>query len=116
MRGSEPYLPRFAVGGHIRGALSLPGGCAFGDASRYLDADGRFRPLAELAASWPMAQLRAAPRVVFHCGTGWRSSIACVVAHLLGLGNVANLDGGLHAWLATGGAVETDEPGDRDPR
>lgn len=39
--------------------------------------------------------------LVFYCGTGWRSSIAFLVAHLLGL-RARNYDGGFYRWSYCG--------------
>jgi len=37
-------------------------------------------------------------RIIFHCGSGWRSSFAWFMASLMGWRNVANYDGGWLEW------------------
>lgn len=46
-------------------------------------------------------------RFVFYCNLGWRSALAAQVAQVMGLERVCHLEGGLTAWVAAGGAVET---------
>ena len=58
----------------------------------------------------PMHQpaLAAAERVVFYCGSGARSALACKTAQEMGLTNVCHLGGGFTAWVNAGGPVDTD--------
>lgn len=78
------------------------------------------RPLRELAASWRQAGLlqrgsrRAGgaegavseeaagetARLLLYCGSGWRSSLAWLVARLLGHPSASSFDGGLLEWAA----------------
>ena len=69
---------------------------------------GSLKPLAELAALWRQAGLlRSAEgadasaevgRLIFYCGSGWRSALAWLIARLMGHPDVASFDGGLFEW------------------
>ena len=39
-----------------------------------------------------------ATRVIFYCGSGWRSSLAWCLARLMGFDDCANYDGGFLEW------------------
>ena len=45
-------------------------------------------------------------RIILHCATGGRSALAAAALKDMGYTNVAHLDGGLKAWVATGRPVE----------
>lgn len=45
-------------------------------------------------------------RVILHCASGGRSSLAAKTLEQLGYGNVAHLDGGFNAWKEAGKPVE----------
>lgn len=46
-----------------------------------------------------LANAQAAPaRVIFYCGSGWRSSLAWCLARLMGYEDCANYDGGFLEW------------------
>jgi len=49
-------------------------------------------------------------RFLFYCASGWRSALAARTAQEMGLDKVAHIGGGLTAWLAAGGPVETPPP------
>lgn len=77
-------------------------------------SSGALRPLAEVAATWRRAGLLPATtedaggadasaeraRLVFYCGSGWRSSLAWLYARLMGHRDVASFDGSLLGWSA----------------
>lgn len=42
---------------------------------------------------------------VFYCDNGWRSALAAKVALEMGLPEVCHLQGGLDAWMQSGGAM-----------
>jgi rhodanese-related sulfurtransferase len=44
---------------------------------------------------------------VIHCAGGWRSLLATEQLRRMGMANVVNLKGGIGAWKAAGGPVET---------
>jgi hydroxyacylglutathione hydrolase len=44
--------------------------------------------------------------VVLHCQEGWRSGIGASLLHARGISNVANLKGGIRAWVADGNPVD----------
>ena len=41
-------------------------------------------------------------RLVFYCGSGWRSSLSTKTAQDMGLANVTHIGGGYTAWRAAG--------------
>ena len=84
--------PIDAVGGHIPGALCVP----FND---NLDADGRFRPPAELAARFPEGE------IVCYCGSG------VTAAHNILAMNIAGLpEPGLYVSSWSGWITDPERP------
>ena len=66
-------------------------------------ATGALRPLEGTAALWRAWGLRlgdetSATRLLFYCGSGWRSSVAWCLAQLMGHTDCANFDGGFLEW------------------
>ena len=49
-------------------------------------------------------------RLVFYCGSGWRSALATKTAQDMGLTNVTHIGGGYTAWRAAGAPTETVVP------
>ena len=52
-------------------------------------------------------QFASGKRIVFYCASGWRSALAGRTAVEMGLDGVRHLQGGITAWKAAGGTVET---------
>lgn len=94
----------FRSRGHIPGALWL------GDWTSLVRADRRLRDREELRRRWQRAGLTADRDVVFYCGTGWRSSLACCVALWLGYSRVRNYDGGIYDWVSRGLPLSEGKP------
>ena len=44
---------------------------------------------------------------ILFCGAGWRSALATKTLQDMGMTNVAHIDGGYAAWVASGGPIET---------
>ena len=100
--GAKTHMPDYPQegtlrGGHIRGAKSVPW-------ARAANADGTFRPAAELRAIYEEEQgLKPDDDVVAYCRIGERSSHTWfVLTHLLGYEKVRNYDG---SWTEWGNAV-----------
>ncbi len=57
----------------------------------------------------PMHNLLLTPdkRIVIYCGTGGRSALAAKTLKDMGFPRVASLAGGIQAWQAAGGGIET---------
>ena len=92
---TEPVDP---VAGHVPGAVSVP-------TSANLRADGRFRPVAELAEVYAAAR-RAGP-VAAYCGSGVTAAHDLLALHLLGV-EAALYPGSWSGWTSRGDrAVET---------
>ena len=53
--------------------------------------------------------LSSGKRLLFYCGSGWRSSLSTKTVQDMGLGNVAHLGGGFTAWKGEGGPVDGGE-------
>lgn len=51
------------------------------------------------------AQLAPNKRVIMQCASGGRSALSAMTMKQLGYTNVANLDGGMQAWIAAGKPV-----------
>ncbi len=79
----------------FRSCGPIPGARWFGNWTRLVRPDRRLRSPAELLPLWQ--GFREEP-LVFYCGTGWRSSLACCLSLWLGFGNVRNYDGGIYDW------------------
>ncbi|MDA7908012.1 rhodanese-like domain-containing protein [Akkermansiaceae bacterium] len=98
--GSTPQkYTFFSRAGHIRGAIHQ------GDWDNLLDGTSKrlARHLAVVARRWrdqgildPEVENGKTP-LTFYCGTGWRSSIAFLVAHLLGFRS-QNYEEGFFGW------------------
>jgi hydroxyacylglutathione hydrolase len=67
-------------------------------------AGARLIPLPELLER--IDEVPTDREVLFQCQTGGRSAIAASLLKAMGRQRVANLIGGLSAWVAAGGAVE----------
>ncbi|YCM42693.1 rhodanese-like domain-containing protein [Verrucomicrobiaceae bacterium 227] len=91
--------PFFSRGGHIPKAIHQ------GDWNNLMDGTSRsLRPHLEVVARrWREQGIidagveSGATTLIFYCGTGWRSSIAFLVAHLLGF-KARNFDDGFYGW------------------
>ncbi|AMO49111.1 Thiosulfate sulfurtransferase -like protein [Enterobacter sp. FY-07] len=64
----------------------------------YHNPDGTLRSAQEIAALWAKEAISSAQSVVFYCGTGWRASLAFLVAWSLGWQDIAVYDGGWFEW------------------
>ncbi|MGY5957379.1 rhodanese-like domain-containing protein [Kosakonia sp. BK9b] len=90
--------------GYIAAAGEIPGarwGHAEGD-SQYIEnyhcPDGTLRAPQEIATLWQQEQITGDKQVVFYCGTGWRASLAFLIARSLGWQRIAVYDGGWFEW------------------
>ena len=91
--------PFFARGGHIPKAIHQ------GDWNNLMDGTSRsLSPHLEVVARrWREQGIidegveNGSTTLIFYCGTGWRSSIAFLVAHLLGF-RAKNFDDGFYGW------------------
>ena len=92
----EPLDP---VAGHIPGALNRP-------FSLNLDADGKFKPAAQLRAEFEaLLGTRSAATVVHHCGSGVTAVPNILAMQIAGLGNTALFAGSWSEWCS-----DTDRP------
>jgi len=83
-------------GGHVKGARNIPWGKA-------ANADGTFKPIAELRALYEAEGITADQPVIAYCRIGERSSHTWfVLTYLLGYQNVRNYDG---SWTEYGSMV-----------
>ena len=73
---------------HIAGALQVP--------------RGLIEFVADPASPRHNADLRSTRRVIVYCASGARGALATLTLKNMGYENVANLDGGLKAWIAAG--------------
>lgn len=83
---------------------AIHAGDADDDAQLYVQKNGKLRPPAEILELWrqrgvlPEGHGDARPELIFYCGGGWRSSVACFYAWLLGIENVRNYSDGWGGW------------------
>ena len=73
---------------HVEGALQVPRGLLEFVAD---PASPRYNP-----------ELEPTRRVIVYCASGARGALATLTLQNMGYENVANLDGGLKAWVAAG--------------
>jgi rhodanese-related sulfurtransferase len=73
---------------HIGGALQVP--------------RGLLEFVADPASPRHNADLGSSRRVIVYCASGARGALATLTLQNMGFENVANLDGGLKAWIAAG--------------
>lgn len=87
----EPLDP---VAGHIPGALNRP-------FTLNLDADGKFKPAAQLRAEFEaLLGHRGAETVVHHCGSGVTAVPNILAMHIAGFGNTALFAGSWSEWCS----------------
>ncbi|MFZ5569003.1 MAG: sulfurtransferase [Thermodesulfobacteriota bacterium] len=74
----------------------------------YLDDDGTLRSFTEVRGMWAGLGITAAEgsstfdrEVIFYCGSGYRSSLSFLHAHLMGYQNVRNYSDGWEGWSTT---------------
>jgi len=89
----EPELVRY---GKIPGALHV----SRGQLEFIIDPTGKFHNPVFFTGQ----------RIVFYCMTGVRSLLAANTARELGVAAVANLEGGVRAWVAAGGPIAAHPP------
>ena len=73
---------------HVAGALQVP--------------RGLIEFVADPASPRYNNELRPSRRVIVYCASGARGALAALTLQNMGYENVANLDGGLKAWIAAG--------------
>lgn len=56
--------------------------------------------------------LASGKRLLFYCGSGWRSALSTKTVQDMGLKNVCHLGGGYTAWKTAGGEIEVVQPKD----
>ncbi len=71
---------------HISGALQVP--------------RGLLEFVADPASPRHSDQLQPSRRVIVYCASGARAALATLTLQNMGYDNVANMDGGLKAWIA----------------
>jgi len=87
----EPLDP---VAGHIPGALNRP-------FNMNLDADGKFKPAAQLRTEFEtLLGARAIDTVVHHCGSGVTAIPNILAMQIAGLGNTALFAGSWSEWCS----------------
>lgn len=79
----------------------------------YMDADGTLRSYPEVENLWQSIGATPDKTLIFHCGTGWRSTLAFLYADLMGYPNIKNYDS-WYVWstyyeLSTG-TIHRDKP------
>jgi len=74
----------------------------------YLDDDGTLRSYTDVRAMWQTLGIESTvqstafdKRVIFYCGSGYRSSLAFLYAYLMGYQNVHNYSDGWEGWSTT---------------
>jgi len=50
-------------------------------------------------------RFQSGDRFIFYCASGWRSALAALVAHEMGLANVSHISDGISGWKKAGGPI-----------
>ena len=66
--------------------------------NEYINTDGKFKDLWEIEEMWNKLGITRDKKLIFYCGTGWRSSVAFFYAYLLGWKEFSNFDGSWYEW------------------
>ncbi len=96
-RGEVPEPRAGLRSGHMPGALNVP-------FDTLLQADGRMRPAAELAALFDAARVDLDQPIVTSCGSGVTASVVALALARLGRDRAAVYDG---SWTEWGGLADT---------
>jgi thiosulfate/3-mercaptopyruvate sulfurtransferase len=96
-RGEAPEPRPGLRGGHVPGSTNLPH-------TALLNADGTFRPAAELRALLKEAGVDGTRPAIASCGSGVTACAIALAAHLVGLPDIAVYDG---SWAEWGGRDDT---------
>jgi len=78
--------------GHIKGSVNVP-------YPSLLNADGSYRPAAELRAAFDAVGALRKPRVICYCGGGISATMDALALTLIGHPNVAVYDGSMSEWV-----------------
>lgn len=78
--------------GHIKGSVNVP-------YPSLLNADGTYRPMAELRTSFEAVGALVKPRVICYCGGGISATMDALALTLIGHSNVAVYDGSMSEWV-----------------
>lgn len=79
----------------------------------YFDSqDTTLRSWAEVKSMWAAEGITADKEVIFYCGSGWRSSVAFFMAHMMGWPNIRNYSDGWMGWSSAEplNPIETGRP------
>ena len=87
--GSNTYL-------HFDDEGRIPGATWGYNNDAYSDEDGTLRT--EMENMWKDLGITRDKKVIFYCGTGWRSSLAFFFAYLQGFQDIKNYDSGFFGW------------------
>lgn len=88
------YIPR---AGEPKGALWGKAGHDKQSMDAYTDKDGKYKNFSEIKKMWEEQGISTDKQLAFYCGTGWRGSVAFLLAHENGL-NASLYDGGWNQW------------------
>ncbi len=109
VRSEDEYAGRKSGYSYLDAKGRIPGSVHLGDADDssklYVQPDGRVQPPEKLITLWTKKGLRWDPTrrkfeqdVILYCGGGWRSSVGCYFAWLMGIDNVRNYSDGWCGW------------------
>jgi thiosulfate/3-mercaptopyruvate sulfurtransferase len=111
--GATSGYPYVRPRGRIPGARFAHGGPSAHCLSEYFDAHGSFRVFTHVRRMWQKFGIGPGSDIAFYCGTGWRASVAFLLAHWMGW-SAAVCDGGWFEWSSGPDAplnpVETGDP------
>ena len=78
--------------GHIKGSVNVP-------YPSLLNADGSYRPVADLRSAFDAGGALHKPRIICYCGGGISATMDALALTLIGRPNVAVYDGSMSEWV-----------------
>jgi thiosulfate/3-mercaptopyruvate sulfurtransferase len=94
--------------GYLVAKGRIPNAVWIKDADEYDDADYSLRSYPEIRTMWSAVGIRSTvnatlfdKEVIFHCGGGYRSSLAFFFAYMMGYDNIRNYSDGWEGWSTT---------------
>lgn len=107
VRSRKEYVGKISGYDYLEAKGRIPGAIWAHDGSgdEYIDADdGTLRSYTEIKSLWRSFGITSSQaslfdrKVIFYCGSGYRSALAFLYAHLMGYDNILNYSNGWEDW------------------
>ncbi|QXE90944.1 hypothetical protein KP001_21655 [Geomonas subterranea] len=102
VRSGSEYSGMISGYGYVVNKGRIPGATwaynADDSAGIYVDADATLRSYEEVKSLWSNLGIDFSKETIFYCGSGYRSALAYLYAHLMGYTNIRNYSDGWEGW------------------